>query len=132
EPRLLAPDQDLAGLEQYFRRQRIVRDGEVAQFRELLTPERLEAINASLQRGYRDTEEFRDYLRSVLLHSLATVLKRLVGRLGGVGGDELVAYADMPLLRLVDRTVNPRILIIDTVAGGSGGVAQAFERLDLT
>jgi hypothetical protein len=131
-PRLLDPEADRAPLADYHRRHRNVRAAEAEEFEAGLDEGFFQAVNAPIEGSFRDTPAFRDFVTSVVLHSLATLLKRLIGRLGGVGAEALVAYADLPLLEKVDRAAAPRILIMDTVEGGSGGVAQAFERLDLT
>jgi hypothetical protein len=129
-PRLPGPTDADTQLD-YFREHRHVRQTEVDQFRvEWLTPEWVGAAGRAIEFAYRGAAEFDDFVRSVLLHSLVTLLRRLVGRLGGIGGDELVAYADLPLLKNVDRATSPRILLIERTAGGTGGVAQAFDRLE--
>lgn len=129
-PRLPAPADATAQLS-YFRGHRLVRQSEADQFRvEWLTPEWAGAVGRAIESAYRGGAEFDDFVRSVLLHSLATLLRRLVGRLGGIGGDGLVAYADLPLLKNVDRAASPRILLIEGTAGGTGGIAQAFDRLE--
>jgi hypothetical protein len=132
EIRLLNPAHDRESLSEYYRNYRITREAEVEEFEQYLTDRFFERINEVLETAYKDTPDFRDFLQSVVLHSLSALLKNLIARLGGVGSDDLVAYADLPVLDQVDRSIDPRILIMDTVAGGSGGIAQAFERLDLT
>ena len=132
EPRLLDQTTDLNSLLAYFAANRIVRQPEVDEFGVMLTDHFFERCNEALQTAFKDTPEFNDFVQSVVLHSLSALLKNLVARLGGVGSDDLVAYADLPVLDQVDRSIDPRILIMDTVEGGSGGIAQAFERLDLT
>ncbi len=132
EPRLLDPAQDREPLLNYYATHRIVRQAEVNEFSTYLTDDFFARLNETLETAFKDTAEFRDFVESVVLHSLSALLKNLIARLGGVGSDDLVAYADLPVLDQVDRSIDPRILIMDTVEGGSGGIAQAFERLDLT
>jgi len=132
EPRLLDLDTDRAPLEEYCRAHRIVRRAEVDEFATYLTGDLFTWLNESLERAFKETTEFHDFVQSVVLHSLSALLKNLIARLGGVGSDDLVAYADLPVFDQVDRSIAPRILVMDTVQGGSGGIAQAFERLDLT
>ena len=132
EPRLLDLDADRAPLEEYCRAHRIVRQTEVDEFATHLTGDLYAWLNESLEKAFKGTSEFHDFVQSVVLHSLSALLKNLIARLGGVGSDDLVAYADLPVFDQVDRSIAPRILIMDTVQGGSGGIAQAFERLDLT
>lgn len=132
EPRLLDPAQDREPLLDYYATHRIVRQAEVNEFSTYLTDTFFDRLNETLEIAFKDTAEFRDFVESVVLHSLSALLKNLIARLGGVGSDDLVAYADLPVLDQVDRSIDPRILIMDTVEGGSGGIAQAFERLDLT
>jgi hypothetical protein len=131
-PRLLNDTQDHTALLAYVRAYRNIYDTDVAQHEERITEDFIERLNAEIAFAFMDTPEFRDFVVSVLLHSLGSLLKNLIARLGGVSSDALVAYADLPILDQVDRSINPRILIMDTVSGGSGGIAQAFERLDLT
>jgi superfamily II DNA/RNA helicase len=133
EPRLLDALLDQQALLHYYRTHRIVREGEVQQFGQFLTnyPSFFSVLNEILETAFKDTEEVRAFISSVVLHSLSSLLKNLVARLGGVGSDELVAYTDLPMLERVDSSTNPRILIMDTVEGGSGGIAQAFDRLDV-
>jgi hypothetical protein len=134
EPRFLDFEADLGPLLEYYRSSRIVRKEDVEEFGNFL--ERVDtffrSLNEALRVAFKETSQFRDFTTSVLLHSLSALLKNLVARLGGVSSDDLVAYADLPLLDQVDRSIDPRILIMDTVEGGSGGIAQAFDRLDLT
>jgi hypothetical protein len=132
EIRLLDPTCDRVPLTTYYADYRVARPAEVEEFEQYLTDRFFERLNKILETAYKDTPDFRDFLESVVLHSLSALLKNLIARLGGVGSDDLVAYADLPVLDQVDRSIDPRILIMDTVAGGSGGIAQAFERLDLT
>lgn len=133
-PRLLSAAADLQPMLTYYQARRIVRHVQVGHLREtLLSAEGFfEQLNHALELAFKDSPEFQTFVESVVLHSLAAQLKNLIARLGGVGSGDLVAYADMPLLDQVDRSIYPRILIMDTVEGGSGGIAQAFERLDLT
>lgn len=133
-PRLLSAVADLQPVLSYYEARRIVRQAEVRHLHEVLvsTEGFFDRLNNVLELAFKDSPEFRAFVESVVLHSLAAQLKNLIARLGGVGSDDLVAYADMPLLDQVDRSIYPRILIMDTVEGGSGGIAQAFERLDLT
>ncbi|GHO61339.1 hypothetical protein KSC_002310 [Ktedonobacter sp. SOSP1-52] len=134
-PRLLDADLDLNPLVSYYRTHRIAREREVEHFQEFL--ERNTAffsdLNSVLERAFhqKNQQEFRAFVTSVILHSFSTLLKNLVARLGGVDSDSLIAYADLPILELVDNTNIPRILIMDTVEGGAGGITQAFERLDV-
>jgi hypothetical protein len=131
EPRLLDHEKDFASLLTYYESHRLLRAEEVKEFEGFLSATFFEALNDP-SAAFRETADFRDFVESVILHSLSALLKNLIARLGGVGSDGLVAYADIPILKQVDRSTAPRILIMDTVAGGSGGIAQAFERLDLT
>lgn len=131
-PRLLKISQDHAGILDYYAASRVVRSIDLDELDNLLTEQLFDALNRALEKAFRETAEFYEFAQSVILHSLSTLLKKLIGRLGGVGSDELVAYADLPILDQVDRSIEPRILIMDTVQGGSGGIAQAYERLDLT
>jgi hypothetical protein len=131
-PRLLTPEQDREPLIDYYAASRLVQPGEIEKFGERLHAEFFDVINETLPLTYKNSAAFKDFLESVILHSLSALLKSLIARLGGVASDDLVAYADLPVLDQVDRTIDPRILIMDTVAGGSGGIAQAFDRLDLT
>lgn len=131
-PRLLAAEIDREAIITFFAAHRIVQPGEVDQFAERLHDDFFTAFNHTLSLAFKDTPAFRDFLESVILHSLTALLKNLVARLGGVGNEDLVGYADLPVLDQVDRSIDPRILIMDTVEGGSGGIAQAFDRLDLT
>lgn len=134
EPRLLDPDVDRNALIEYYRANRIVKPEEINDFNEFL--ERVDSfftsLNDILEIAFKETHQFREFVTSVILHSLSALLKNLIARLGGVSSGDLVAYADLPVLDQVDRSIDPRILIMDTVEGGSGGIAQAFERLDLT
>jgi hypothetical protein len=132
EPRLLDVNTDREPLIAFYAANRVQRQAEVEEFAGLLRDDLFTHLNETLQVAFKETPEFHDFLESVVLHSLSALLKNLVARLGGVGSDDLVAYADLPVLDQVDRSIDPRILIMDTVEGGSGGVAQAFERLDLT
>lgn len=128
----LPNDADVDLILEYWQAHWNVRKSEAADFQKRLTSKFLTAVGSAIEKAFKNTQTFRDFSLSLVLHSLATLLKKLVGRLGGVGSEALVAYADIPLLGNVDRVAVPRILIMDTVQGGSGGVAQAFERLDLT
>lgn len=132
EPRLLDPAVDYEPVLNFLAANRVVRQEEINEFANQLRDDLFTQLNQVLQVAFQDTLQFRDFVESVLLHSLSSLLKNLVARLAGVGSDDLVAYTDMPILDQVDRTVDPRILIMDTIEGGSGGIAQAFERLDLT
>ncbi|GHO61372.1 hypothetical protein KSC_002640 [Ktedonobacter sp. SOSP1-52] len=123
EPRLLEASRDKEPLLEYYRTCRIVRPVDVEGFREFLTnhSDFFESLNSCLESSFRKTPAFRKFVTSVILHSLAALLKNLVARLGGLGSDELVAYIDLPILERVDSSIYPRILIMDTVEGGSGG-----------
>lgn len=132
EPRLLDPALDRESLITFYNSNRIVRSAEMEEFDTLLRDELFTKLNETLEIAFKDTDKFYDFVASIILHSLSSLLKNLIARLGGVGTDDLVAYADLPILDQVDRSIVPRILIMDTVEGGSGGIAQAFERLDLT
>ncbi len=132
EPRLLDPAADRGDLRLYFATHRSVLLQEVAQFDALLTEPFFAYLNRALELAFKDTLKFRAFAESVVLHSFSSLLKNLVARLGGVRAEDLIAYTDMPILEQVDRSINPRILIMDTVEGGSGAVAQAYDRLDLT
>ncbi len=134
EPRLLDKDTDFEALLEYYQRNRIVIKADVDEFANYLRlhEDFFPSMNDTLTHVFKDTPQFFDFVTSVVLHSLSALLKNLVARLGGVSGDRLVAYADLPILDQVDRSIDPRILIMDTIEGGSGGVAQAFERLDVT
>lgn len=133
-PRFLDSDLDHEALVEYYQTNRIVKLEEVNEFGEFL--ERVDSffsrLNETLEVAFKETDQFREFATSVVLHSLSALLKNLIARLGGVSSEDLVAYADLPVLDQVDRSIDPRILIMDTVEGGSGGIAQAFERLDLT
>lgn len=131
-PRLLSRQQDLMALVDFYAASKVVQKGEIEKFAERLHDKFFEVFNSTLQVAFKDTSAFNDFLESVILHSLSALLKNLIARLGGVGTDDLVAYADLPVLDQVDCSIEPRILIMDTVEGGSGGIAQAFDRLDLT
>ncbi|MHB8598526.1 MAG: DEAD/DEAH box helicase [Ktedonobacteraceae bacterium] len=134
EPRLLVQEMDRDALLTYYGTNRIVKSEEVDDFREFLM--RVDgffaSLNNTLEVAFKETRQFHEFVTSVVLHSLSVLLKNLIARLGGVSSEDLVAYADLPVLDQVDRSIDPRILIMDTVEGGSGGIAQAFERLDLT
>lgn len=132
EPRLLDADLDRDALIAFYAANRIVRQAEVDEFAALLRDDLFARLNETLVVAFKDTTDFYEFAQSVILHSLSALLKNLIARLGGVGSDDLVAYADLPVLDQVDRSIDPRILIMDTVEGGSGGIAQAFERLVLT
>jgi hypothetical protein len=132
QPRLPSRIIDLVHLEKYYRTHRNVQDAEVRVFNQMLTEEFFERINEVLEKAFKTTQELYDFVESTILHSLSALLKALIARLGGVSSDDLIAYADMPILDLVDRSINPRILILDKVEGGSGAIAQAFERLELS
>jgi len=132
EPCLLVSSKDREPLISYYATHRIVRQPEVDEFSTYLTDAFFARLNETLEAAFKDTPHFRDFVESAVLHSLSALLKNLIARLGGVSSDDLVAYADLPVLDQVDRSIVPRILIMDTVEGGSGGIAQAFERLDLT
>lgn len=132
EPRLLDRREDYDPLLDYYATHRIVRQAEVEEFATYLTDDFFQRVNETLEIAFKETPQFHDFVDSVVLHSLSSLLKNLIARLGGVGSDDLVAYADLPVLDQVDRSIDPRILVMDTVEGGSGGIAQAFDRLDLT
>jgi len=132
EPRLLDCSEDYDPLLDYYATHRIVRQAEIEEFAAYLTGAFFDRVNETLEIAFKETPQFHDFVESVVLHSLSALLKNLIARLGGVGSDDLVAYADLPVLDQVDRSIDPRILIMDTVEGGSGGIAQAFDRLDLT
>lgn len=90
----------------------------------------LDRLNKYIEEGFTDSREFREYLESVALHSLASIVKNHCALLGGVSPDALVVYADLPVgLEHVSRPDSPRILVLDTVSGGSGAIGQAFENL---
>ena len=134
EPRLLDPEMDREALLRYYAANRIVKPQEVDDFSESL--ERFDdffaSLNNTLEVAFKESHQFREFATSVILHSLSALLKNLIARLGGVSSEDIVGYADLPVLDQVDRSIDPRILLMDTAEGGSGGIAQAFERLDLT
>jgi hypothetical protein len=134
EPRKLDSSLDRVPLTEFFKKQRIVREEVVKKFEQFLMTHSsfFESLNEVLDIAFRKNRKFRDFVISVILHSLSTLLKNLIARLGGVGSDGLVAYADLPMFKHIDGTINPRIIIMDTVEGGSGGITQAYERLDLS
>ncbi len=86
-------------------------------------------INAALTDGFTDSRPFREYLETVVLHSLSAVVKNHCALLGGVAPEALVVYADLPGLDRVSQPDQPRILVLDSVSGGSGAIGQAFENL---
>jgi hypothetical protein len=131
-PRLPSRSTDITHLEKYYKTHRNVQDAEVQAFNQMLTEEFFGRINEVLEKAFKTTQKFYDFVESTILHSLSALLKTLIARLGGVSTDNLIAYADMPILDLVDPSINPRILILDEVEGGSGAIAQAFERLELS
>lgn len=135
QPRFLTAQEDQNQIIDFFENSRITISSDVDEFRNYLQVQGdafYTSLNNSLALGFQDTSQFRSYLRSVLLHSLMSLLKKALSQLGGVGESELVAYADLPVMENVDSSIEPRIMIMDAVEGGSGGIAQAFERLDLT
>jgi hypothetical protein len=134
QPRSLDGGRDKDALLDYYGTHRNLMPAEILQFSRFLddTPEYLDRLNESIQIAFHESAEFEAFVQSVVLHSLSALLKNIIADLGGISSDELVAYADLPVLERVDDTIVPRILIMDTVQGGTGGIAQAFERLDLT
>jgi hypothetical protein len=132
EPRPLAAARDAGPMTRYFELYRNIRPAAATEFQNFISEPFIQALNEALQLAFKETPRFSDFVHSVILHSLATLLKDLIARVGGVSSEQLVAYADLPLLEQVDRSISPRILVMDTVDGGSGACAQAFERLDLT
>lgn len=89
----------------------------------------IERINSALREGFTDSRAFRQYLETVVLHSLSVVVKNYSALLGGVSPESLVVYADLPDLDRVAQPDQPRILVLDSVSGGSGAIGQAFENL---
>lgn len=118
----------------FYARTHVLAAGALPEFEAFLgsSPSFLQDINQTIELAFKETKEFGEFVESVTLHSLASLLKNHIARLAGVSSGELVAYADLPVLDKLDQTTYPRILILDTVEGGSGGISQAFERLDLT
>ncbi|HEU5375499.1 MAG TPA: hypothetical protein VFV38_08685, partial [Ktedonobacteraceae bacterium] len=97
------------------------RDGGVGRF--------FDEVNRALQEGFTESRPFREYLESVVLHSLAAVVKNHCALLGGVSPESLVVYVDLPGMERVSQPEQPRILVLDSVSGGSGAIGQAFENL---
>src|SRR5262249_17247344 len=71
-------------------------------------------INQALADGFQDSRPFHEYLETVVLHSLAVVVKNQCALLGGVSPDSLVVYVDLPNLDRVSPPDQPRILVMDT------------------
>ena len=90
----------------------------------------LENISKAFKIAFQNTLTFSKFIQSVLYHSLASCLKILLSRLGGLTPSELLAFADMSIFDMVDETDLPRIIILEKEAGGTGGLLQAFDRLD--
>jgi hypothetical protein len=118
EPRLLNTTEDTDALLDYYSNYRITNTAQVQELATLLDDDFLTTLNHTLRQAFQYNQAFANFVESVVLHSLSARLKNLIARLGGVGTRDLVAYADLPILDQVERSIDPRILIMDTVEGG--------------
>lgn len=131
-PRLLNFSTDIQPLKNYYGNYRNIKPANLTEFQQIVNDSFINKINQVLVKSFKNTQDFYDFIKSTALHSLSSLLKTLIARLGGVSSEDLVAYADLPILEKVDKGINPRIIIMDKVEGGSGAIAQAFERLELS